>query len=187
MSQTALLIIDVQKTLVDEPPRVHEPDRLLAALRELIERARAASVPVIYVVDDEVDAPGSPGWDVHPALGRVASELRVSKTACDAFHETTLAAELAARGITRLVVAGCKSQYCVDSTCRRAVTLGFPVVLVADAHSTNARAHLSAEAIIAHENATLDGFGVNGPPGQGPIEIRVVAAAALDFVALARA
>jgi nicotinamidase-related amidase len=112
---------------------------------------------------------------VHPALGRLAHEPRVQKLACDAFHETRLEAVLRELGVTELVVCGCKSQYCVDTTCRRAVTVGFPVVLVADAHSTDGRAHLDAEAIVRHENVTLDGFGVAGA------EIRVVASDALPF------
>jgi nicotinamidase-related amidase len=175
----ALVVIDVQARLVDEPPGVWQKDELLATIRSVIDRARAASLPVIFVVDDEVDTPGSPGWDVHPALGRREDEPRVQKLACDAFHETRLEAELRARGVEEIVVVGCKSQYCIDTSCRRAVTVGFPVLLVADAHSTNDRAHLDARAIVAHENATLDGFGVTGPVG--PIEIRVVSSAELPF------
>jgi hypothetical protein len=46
----------------------------------------------------------------------------------------------------------------VDTTCRRATTLGYDVTLAGDAHTTMSEV-LPAEQIIAHHNATLDDFG----------------------------
>ncbi len=171
----ALLVIDVQMGLVTGEPPIARAAALLATLAGLIGRARAAGVPVIYVQDDDVATPGTPEWEVHPAIAPRPDELRVRKLACDSFHETTLHAELGTRGIRRLIVAGCKTQYCIDTTCRRAVTLGYPVTLVGDAHGTNEGSVLTAAQIIAHENVTLEGFGVTGA------EIEVVSAAEVDF------
>lgn len=44
------------------------------------------------------------------------------KTACDSFFKTSLEAELDGRAVKGLVVAGCMTQFCVDTTCRRAAS-----------------------------------------------------------------
>jgi nicotinamidase-related amidase len=56
-------------------------------------------------------------------------------------------------------VTGCRSDYCVDTTCRSAISHGYDVTLVSDAHSTINRTVLTADLIVAHHNATLNGFG----------------------------
>jgi nicotinamidase-related amidase len=50
------------------------------------------------------------------------------------------------------------TQYCVDTTCRHATSLGYDVTLVGDAHTTM-RDVLQVEQIVAHHNSTLDDFG----------------------------
>jgi len=56
-------------------------------------------------------------------------------------------------------VCGSRSDFCVDTTCRSAISHGFDVTLVSDTHSTSNRKVLPAELIVAHHNATLNGFG----------------------------
>lgn len=51
------------------------------------------------------------------------------------------------------------TEYCVDTTCRRATSLGYDVTLAGDAHLTRDNKVLSAASIIAHHNFLLDGFG----------------------------
>jgi nicotinamidase-related amidase len=82
----------------------------------------------------------------------------IRKRACDAFFETPLHTDLAALRITRIVVAGCMTQYCVDTSVRRAVSLGYDVVLAADGHATADAGDLRFEQIVAHHNGLLDGF-----------------------------
>ena len=103
-------------------------------------------------------AVGTHGWEIHPAVAPAEGEPVVRKRAADSFHETTLGEELSARGVRHLVVAGCRTQYCVDTTCRRATTLGYDVTLASDAHTTTDD-KLSAAQIVEHHNSTLDDFG----------------------------
>jgi nicotinamidase-related amidase len=59
-------------------------------------------------------------------------------------------------------VCGLQSDFCIDSTVRRALALGYPVVLLSDAHSTIDNGVLSAAQIVAHHTQTLrhvDSFG----------------------------
>jgi len=76
----------------------------------------------------------------------------------DAFQATNLQRELESKGIKRLIVTGVQTEYCVDTTCRRAYSLGYDVTLVKDAHSTWDTDHLSAPQIIAHHNHVLGGW-----------------------------
>jgi len=50
------------------------------------------------------------------------------------------------------------TQFCVDTTVRRAVRLGFDVLLVSDGHMTADSGGLTFEQIVAHHNALLNGF-----------------------------
>ena len=63
------------------------------------------------------------------------------------------------------------SQFCVDTTVRRAVFLGYDVTLIADGHTTGDTATLTFSEIIAHHNETLDGFDA----GKAAVEIRPTA------------
>ena len=50
------------------------------------------------------------------------------------------------------------TQFCVDTTVRRAVSNGFDVVLVEDGHATSDFGVLTADQIVAHHNRLLSGF-----------------------------
>ena len=158
--KSALVVIDVQVGVVDWPAIGADGEAVLANINTLLAQARAAGVPVIYVQDNDMGEPvGSPGWQIHPAIAPQPGEPVVNKMACDSFYETTLTDELSKREITRLVICGCRSQYCIDTSCRSAVARGYDVTLASDAHMTMENGVISAAQIIAHTNRTLNGFG----------------------------
>ena len=84
-------------------------------------------------------------------------------------------AELEARGIKRLIITGGQTQYCVDTTVRRAVAQGYDVLLASDAHTTEDSETLPAEKIIAFYNETLNGFWA------GKSKVRVQPASEIHF------
>ena len=65
--------------------------------------------------------------------------------------------------MTDLVICGMHTEFCVDTTTRLALAAGYPVVLIADAHTTDDKPHLSAEQIIRHHNETLTNITSFGP------------------------
>lgn len=99
--------------------------------------------------------PGEPGWAIHPAIAPLPGETIVQKTTPDSFYQTTLKVELATKDIEQLVIAGIQTDYCVDTTCRRAASEDYTVTLVSDAHSTWGDSGLSAQQIIDHHNQVL--------------------------------
>ena len=62
-NDTALLIIDVQMGMFDEDEPVHNGDKLLQTLSQLIEKARQADVPVVYIQhNDSQFVEGNADW-----------------------------------------------------------------------------------------------------------------------------
>jgi nicotinamidase-related amidase len=158
--ETALLVIDVQVGIIDGPTPAYQGSEVMARIGSLLSKARSSGTPIIYVQDDDVGGGvGAAGWEIHPAIAPANGERVVHKLACDAFYETTLKSELEAEGIRHLIVVGCKTQNCIDTTCRTATAVGYDVTLVGDAHTTTANGTLTAAQIIAHHNETLDDFG----------------------------
>lgn len=159
MTQTAFVIIDTQVGVI-EP--AYQSMAVLEHIKSLLAQARAARIPVIYVQHEEPEgyelAVGTPPWQIHPAIAPQDGEAIVPKRASDSFYDTSLDEELRARGIQHLVVVGGQTEYCVDTTIRRATTMGYDVTLVSDGHSTYDNDVITAAQIIAHTNNTLNGF-----------------------------
>jgi nicotinamidase-related amidase len=155
---TALLIIDVQQALCIGDEAAFEIDAVIERINALSRAAREAGVPVVFVQHEETAGSlqaGSAGWQLAPGLNISEGDVRVRKTKSSAFHETELDAALRGRGVSRLVVCGLQSEFCVDSSVRHALALGYDVVLVADGHSTLDSETLSAAQISAHHNRTF--------------------------------
>ena len=161
MNETALLIIDVQVGIIDGFHAYRGPE-VLEQINKLLSKARASNMPIIYIQHDgETGHPlevGTEGWQIHPEIKPHEEDLIIRKSASDSFFETTLQRELEARGVKHLIVTGCMTEYCVDTTARRAISMGYDVTLVSDVHTTIDNKVLTAAQIIAHHNALLDGF-----------------------------
>jgi len=164
--KTALLVIDVQQALCYGAGAARDIARILDNINTVSAKARAAGAPVFLIQHDASGSPlqaDSPGWQLADGLHSAASDIRLRKQASDAFHNTELHAQLQQRGIVHLVICGLQSDFCVDTTTRRAMALGYPVQLVADGHSTVDNNVLSAQQISAHHNATLSNLSSFGP------------------------
>lgn len=183
---TALVIIDLQNAILAgmaPPERQREIDAALdatvARVADVQARAREAGIPVIVVQHD--DGPGhrlqieTEGHRLRPEIQPEDSEIAVHKTACDAFYGTDLRDLLTAQGVDHVVIGGCMTQFCIDTTVRRAVSLGYDVTLLSDGHMTADMGALTFEQIIAHHNALLDGFDA------GPRRVRLKTCAEADF------
>ncbi len=169
-NNTALLVIDVQVGLIENPadPSYNAPI-VLANIAGLLAKARTAQIPVIYIQHDGDSyegeglslAPHSVGWQIHAMVAPLVGEVILRKRASDAFYQTPLQETLDALHIHRLVITGCRTEMCIDTTSRTAISRGYDVTLVQDAHSTVDSEVLSSTQIVAHHNYTLDDFGTD--------------------------
>ena len=164
---TALLVIDVQQALCCGEYKAFEAERVIERINLVARKMRAAGAPVV-MIQHESQGGGlldfdTEGWALADGLETLATDILLRKKATDSFHQTDLHPLLQARGITQLVICGLQSEFCVDTTTRRALALGYPVVLVADGHSTQDNRVLSAAQITAHHNETLANISSFGP------------------------
>lgn len=163
VKDTALIVIDVQVAMFSsiDGNSVYESGRILQNILLLIQKARVTDTPVIFIqhTDDRDPeyAEGTSLWKLHPMLNPLEREKIIQKSTWDSFHMTTLNEELQKLGVKKLIIAGMQSEFCVDTTCRRAFSMGYEGVLVEDAHTTFDTKALSAKKIIEHHNRVLGG------------------------------
>ncbi|MEQ4520661.1 cysteine hydrolase family protein [Pseudarthrobacter sp. B907] len=150
---TALMVIDVQNGVVEG---AHRRDAVIANIAELVDKARDAAVPIVWVQHSDAQLErGSEAWEYVPELARQEPEPLVHKSFGDSFEDTDLEEVLAGAGVGRLVVAGAQTDECIRSTIHGAFVRGYDVTLVADAHSTEDLSAWGApppELVIAHTN-----------------------------------
>jgi nicotinamidase-related amidase len=158
----ALVVVDVQESFRARAewaqianPKIAEP------VNRLVRLARADGDLVVWVLHTE---PGSQGvFDPEQGHVRLLEELErptpgepvLHKTSHNAFTTTNLQQLLTEAGIRELMVCGIRTEQCVETTARVGSDLGYRVVFVTDATTTNPVGGLTAEAIIERTEAVL--------------------------------
>ena len=120
-----VLVVHLQNTALparrsDSPAQIRFNLRMHAA-------ARRAGPPLRYTV------PGTPGHDLVEDLAAEPDELIVRKYRSSGFWGTNLDLLLRSNGIRTVVVSGCTTEGCVDSTARDALFNDYYVVVAGDA------------------------------------------------------
>lgn len=162
----AVLVVDVQQGLCEGAGAAYDCRGTIDRINAVTRKAHAAGVPVIFIQHESESGyleRGTAAWQLANGLIVDAMDLRIAKTTPDAFLRTGLEEALHRLGIRELVICGMHTEFCVDTTTRRALALGFPVVLVSDAHTSAGNAAISAAQVIAHHNATLTNIASFGP------------------------
>jgi nicotinamidase-related amidase len=150
---TALIIIDLQKGLVGSPV-IHPIGEVVERSRALADSFRAHRLPVVLVnvaggapgrteQARRYDSPFPEGFtDFIPELDQQPDDIVVRKRTWGAFASTDLEAQLKARGVTQVVIAGVATGTGVEATARQAYEQGFNVTLARDAMTdTRPEAH----------------------------------------------
>lgn len=150
---TALVVIDLQNEVVANAYRRRE---VLGVVNILIERARSAHVPVVWVrhADEDLKA-GSEAWQIVAELAPAPEEAIVEKSYRDAFEDTDLEQVLSRLSVGKLIVTGAQTDMCIRSTLHGALVRGYDATLVSDAHTTEdmtQRGAPSPDAVIRHTN-----------------------------------
>ena len=178
--KTAVLVIDVQQGLCEGEGQAFDCAGLITRINRVTRKARRVGVPVVFIQHESGPGyleHGTAAWQLANGLETVSADIRVRKTTPDSFLRTPLEAVLRERGIERVVVCGMHSEFCVDTTTRRALALGYPVLLVEDAHSSAGNAVLTPQQVIRHHTATLTNISSFGP------RVLAVSSETLDFTA----
>ena len=177
-TSTALVVVDVQAGVM---AGAFARDAVVAAIKSVVVKARAAKVPVVWVrhASDHLK-PGSPAWQIVPELLPLVEMPIVEKRYPDAFEETVLEETLAGLWVGQLVIVGAQTDECIRATLHGAIARGYDAILVADAHTTEDQTQWGApppDKVIAHTNLYWAG---HRAPGRAA---GVVKAAELNFEA----
>jgi nicotinamidase-related amidase len=150
---TALLVVDVQNDVVGE---AHERDRVVGNVATLVDKARAAGTPVVWVQHSSEHLPmDTDPWRIVPELVPAEGEPLVHKTYGDSFEDTDLEEVLAGLDVGRIVVSGAQTDACIRSTLHGALARGYDTILVSDAHTTEDLSAYGAptpDLVIEHTN-----------------------------------
>ena len=164
LGDTALLVIDMQNAFLDPQGEHYYPQSqaVVPAAQKLIAAARRAKKLIVHAAErhradlNDFEQPKLPrhclanDWNAQffesfgPA-GRV-TEILLPKRRYSAFFGTDLALVLHEQRITKVVVAGIKTNVCVRATIQDAFAHGFEPILVREATNSN-RPHLEKGSI----------------------------------------
>ena len=164
MSETrALLVIDVQRVYMEPEPMVtSDGDDLIEKCRGLIDKARAADVPVVYVQHRSDDQPDDPDLiGVHPVLEPLSGEPVIQKRFGSAFFKTDLEKTLADLGARTLYVCGLATFGCINATVICAVCKEYETIVVKDAHGAQDFPDSTAAQVIEHFNGAWERAGAS--------------------------
>lgn len=153
--EDALVVVDVQHDFLPGGALgVPGGDRVLGPIGGLLDRAREADATIVASRDRHPEGhvsfaarrgpwpphcvAGTPGAELHPSLDLAGAEVLdkgtdVDRDAYSAFDDTGLLELLRGRGVTRAVVCGLATDYCVRATALDALAGGLRTVVVTDA------------------------------------------------------
>lgn len=149
-----VMVVDMQNGVFATPR--HQREKCVALINQLTDAADT----VIFIQHTEAGGleEGSDGFALLPELRQPKGALYVTKTACDAFYDTTLEALLRELGIREFVICGCATDYCVDATFKNGVSRGYHITVAEDAHTTAHRQAAEAPVLISHYNDVWRNF-----------------------------
>jgi len=157
--RTALLVIDMQNAFVapGAPIEVPAARAIVAPINRLTAALRKRGVPVIWVLHENqaggrdwagfFDAFVAPGrraeaaaalargaelQKLYPGLETAPGDMSVAKNRYSAFIKNDFEGKLRERGIDTLLIAGTKTNVCVECTARDAMMLDYKVALISD-------------------------------------------------------
>jgi nicotinamidase-related amidase len=163
-TKSALLVIDVQVGVVAD---AFERDARVANMSKAIDKARAESIPVIWVQhSDEELVLESADWEIVPELPPLPSEPKVRKLFRSSFEDTNLEELLDGLGVSHLYVCGAETNNCVRHTSHTALEKGYDVTLISDAHTTTGFEWdgyiVDAARVIDEQNINFMGYSLPG-------------------------
>ena len=137
--KSALLIIDVQQGLCEGEGQAFDSAAVIARINTVAQKMRQADVPVVFIQHESGPGYleyGTPAWQLAAGLETESGDRFVRKTTPDSFLRTDLQELLQSQAVTDLTICGMHTEFCVDTTTRRA---------------------------LAHHNATLTNISSFGP------------------------
>ena len=134
VDRTAVLIMDFQQRIIANVAT--EPAAVVEQAARALAGARAAGIPVIYVVHRGGPfAEYAPDVELHDGVAPAEGELVITKVRPGPFSTTALDVTLREMGRDNLVIMGVATSGCVLSSVRWAVDVNYSFIVLSDACS----------------------------------------------------
>ena len=155
-NRKALLVIDMQKGSFTPKTSRFDAGGVVNRINELAELFRELNYPVFYIQHDGTGTGEfekySTEWENLDELKVEPNDIIIDKYANDVFYKSELYSKLKELKINELVITGCATDFCVESTVQSALTMDFNIIVVENGHTTGDRPNLKAEQVINHYN-----------------------------------
>jgi nicotinamidase-related amidase len=122
--RSGVMVVHLQNTAL--PERMSDSPAQIRFNLRMHQAARAGGPPLQYTI------PGTPGHEFIDELRPVPGELVVRKYRSSGFWGTNLEMLLRSNGIKTVVVSGCTTEGCVESTARDAMFCDYYVIIAED-------------------------------------------------------
>jgi nicotinamidase-related amidase len=144
MPSEAIVLVDMVNDFVTGALKCERAERIIPRLQTLLEEARQAGVPVIYVNDAhleedfEVDLwgehamKGTKGAEIIPELAPADSDFILEKRTYSAFYDTGLDQLLRSLGVETMYITGLHTNMCCRHTSADAYFRGYDLVALSD-------------------------------------------------------
>mgnify|MGYP000589717899 CR=1 FL=1 len=171
-SNKALLIIDMQKgSFTSETPRF-DTQGVVNRINKLAAIFRKQEMHVIFIQHDGTGTgefeKNTWEWENLDSLIVESGDILTDKYANDVFYNSKLQSTLDELNISEILITGCATDFCVESTVQSALTKDYNITVVSNGHTTGDRPHLKAEQVIEHYNWIWQ----NMIPTKGKIEVK---------------
>ena len=168
----ALLIIDMQKgSFTPKTPRF-DTNGVVHRINALAKQFREANLSVIFIQHDgtamDEFIPNTREWELLDDLNTASTDLFINKYANDVFYKSELQNTLDKLNANELIITGCATDFCVESTIQSALTKDYNIIVLEDGHTTGERPHLKAKKVIEHYNWVWQ----NMIPTKGNIQVK---------------
>jgi nicotinamidase-related amidase len=127
--KTAMLIMDYQNRMLNELSE-HARKEILEKANAILEKARKANIPVIYVEVRRGER--TPEMEIHHSIAPKTGDMVLTKQRTGPFTTTNLNEVLKKFGADTLVLFGIATQGCILTTVRCGADLDYKLVVVSD-------------------------------------------------------
>lgn len=156
LRESVVLIIDAQREYLDGCLPLAGVHEALRETQRLLQRARAAGVPIVHI--QQISARGRGMFEADgafvafvPEAAPAPGEIIVTKKLPNAFAGTTLDATLRHLGRKHIIISGYMTHMCVSATARSALDHGYRTTVIASACATRDIPDLAGQTLAAAE------------------------------------
>ena len=153
-----LLAVDIQKGITDE--RLYAYEEFTGSVRRLIDEARKTGVEVVHVRHDDGKGSGftvgDEAFEIDGRFAPVSGEKVFDKDVNDAFiFYTGLEDYLETKGVSKVIIVGLQTDYCIDATVKGGFSAGFEMIVPAYCNTTRSNDYMDGETTYKFYNENM--------------------------------